>query len=256
MMKNIFTVALVLSITFAFTAYKTVFAQENIITQSSDIAEGEQTLLGNGNVIMPAPQLSENNQEITSDVPEENILDTFDDEQMPPRPTPSNDLGDEAGDGNELFMDPVETGINRSTTFDPNTFPSLLFTYWEQMSIIDAKNSVGETRPPTEQELYEDMTAPSDSYDGGAVPEQPPVSPGIRTIQLGGIAYQEKGKWTIWLNGQRVTPGSLPKEIMDLKVYENYIEMKWLDEYKNQILPIRLRPHQRFNIDSKIFLPG
>jgi hypothetical protein len=32
--------------------------------------------------------------------------------------------------------------------------------------------------------------------------------------------------------------------------------MKWFDEYTNQVFPIRLRPHQRFNIDARMFLPG
>ena len=119
---------------------------------------------------------------------------------------------------------------------------SLFFTYWQSRAIDDAKKSKGQglVRPPTPEELGEEVK-----------PE-----PGEREIRLGGIVYTDEGDWTIWLNEQRVTPKAIPKEVLDLKVYKEYIEIKWIDEYTNQIFPLRLRAHQRFNIDSRIFLPG
>jgi len=75
-------------------------------------------------------------------------------------------------------------------------------------------------------------------------------------VTLGGIVYKGDDDWTIWLNGERVTPSAVPKEVMDLQVYKDYIEVKWLDEYTNSIFPLRLRAHQRFNMDMRIFLPG
>ena len=77
-----------------------------------------------------------------------------------------------------------------------------------------------------------------------------------REIILGGILYVSDDDWTIWLNGKRVTPKALPKEVIDLKVYDAHIEVKWFDDWTNQIFPIRLKTHQRFNIDTRIFLPG
>ncbi len=73
---------------------------------------------------------------------------------------------------------------------------------------------------------------------------------------LGGIVYAREGEWTIWLNGRRITPEAVPKEVLDLRVFEDYIEVKWLDDYTNQIFPLRLRTHQRFNMDTRVFLPG
>ncbi len=131
----------------------------------------------------------------------------------------------------------------------PNDMPSLLFTYWEHTAVKDARRSRDMVRPPTDEELTKDL---KDNLDEERI--KPP--PEERDISLGGIVYVSVEDWTIWLNGKRVTPQALPKEVIGLSVYDEYIEIKWFDEWSNQIFPIRLRPHQRFNIDTRIFLPG
>ncbi|MBI1301040.1 MAG: hypothetical protein GC137_05185 [Alphaproteobacteria bacterium] len=137
-----------------------------------------------------------------------------------------------------VYEEQEDTGVK------PEEIPSLFFTFWQSRAIEDAKNAVGTVRPPTDAEL--------DTIPGDDVPRDP----GIRNIQLGGIVYEGKEVWTIWLNGQRVTPDSVPKEVLDLRVFDDYIELKWLDEYTNQVFPIRMRAHQRFNLDARMFLPG
>lgn len=133
--------------------------------------------------------------------------------------------------------------------FKPSEYASLVFTYWEHTAILDARRSRGMVRAPTEAELMRDLK----TRDDGIKVKPPPEA---RDIRLSGIAYRSENDWTIWLNDQRVTPNALPREIIDLRVFDEYIEMKWFDDYTNQIFPIRLRPHQRFNIDTRIFLPG
>lgn len=132
--------------------------------------------------------------------------------------------------------------------FDPSAMPSILFTYQEHQAIVDARNSRGLVRPVEDWEL--------DAEPEDDVPLPPPPPPETRYIRLGGILYSSKNDWTIWLNEKRVTPDSLPPEIVDVKVSNEYVEMKWFDEYTKQILPIRLRSNQRFHIDARIFLPG
>ena len=134
--------------------------------------------------------------------------------------------------------------------FNPEEYISLVFTHWEHVAIQDAKRSRGLVRPPTEAELTRDLKTREDELER----IKPP--PEKREIRLAGIVYRKGGDWTIWLNEQRVTPDAIPEEVLDLKVYKTYIELKWFDDYTNQIFPIRLRPHQRFNIDTRIFLPG
>ena len=139
---------------------------------------------------------------------------------------------------------PVEFvgGIN------PNEIMPIVFSYWERAAVNDARNSRGLVRPPTEAELMRDLKTP------GAEKVKPP--PEEREIRLGGIVFGDSGDWAIWLNGKRITPTAIPKEVMDLKVYKEYVEFKWFDDYTNQIFPLRIRAHERFNIDTRIFLPG
>lgn len=149
----------------------------------------------------------------------------------------------------------AQDGHNRGTMTAPKTvanpkfsierIPSLFFTYWQFKAILEAQKSRGVVRPPTQAEL--------DALDRGDDFEP---DPGPRDITLGGILYTKKNEWVIWINGQRVTPDAVPKEVLDLQVFEDYIEIKWLDEYTKQIFPLRLRAHQRFNLDARVFLPG
>jgi hypothetical protein len=137
---------------------------------------------------------------------------------------------------------------------DPTTIPSLLFTYWEHTSIVDAKNdaarNIGVRRSVTQEELDR---AQRESMNEQEKPKPPPEA---RELRMGGILYTAKNDWTIWLNEQRITPNALPPEIVELRVYRHYVDMKWYDDYTSRIFPIRLRAHQRFNLDSRIFLPG
>ncbi|MCK5284750.1 MAG: hypothetical protein KAJ86_04105 [Alphaproteobacteria bacterium] len=136
----------------------------------------------------------------------------------------------------------------KSKDVHPNDMSSVVFTFWERTAIKDARRSRGLVRAPTDDELSNSLNNP----DGLKV--RPPSEE--RDISLGGIVFVSKEDWTIWLNGKRVTPKAIPKEVIDISVYDEYIELKWFDEWSNQIFPIRLRSHQRFNVDTRIFLPG
>jgi hypothetical protein len=127
----------------------------------------------------------------------------------------------------------------------PETIGPIVFTYWERAAITDARKSRGHVRARVPRETTKPAPEPK---------IKPP--PQERYITLGGILYVSGENWIIWLNGKRVTPTAIPKEIIDLNVYEGYVDMKWFDDYSNQIFPLRLHPHERFNIDSRVFLPG
>lgn len=121
---------------------------------------------------------------------------------------------------------------------------SLFFSRWEHDLIIDARLGLN-VRPP--ESPVEDLSSPASIQA---------TDSSIRELSLGGIVYHSANSWTFWLNGMRITPNGLPEQVMNLKVFKDYIEIEWLDTSTNQIYPIRLRPHQRFNLDSRIFLPG
>jgi hypothetical protein len=130
----------------------------------------------------------------------------------------------------------------------PEMMSSVLFNKNEHELIKEARRSIGIVRPTTEAEIQQDF------QDQQEEKVKPP--PEERYIRLGGIVFADTKNWTIWLNEKRVTPQALPPEVLDLRVFDGFIEVKWFDDYSNQIFPIRLRPHQRFNIDTRIFLPG
>lgn len=130
----------------------------------------------------------------------------------------------------------------------PADLKTLFFVEREYRALKDAQNTKGAVRPVSDAEVR-----PTESVDLASIPKPPPEQ---RELRLGGILFTSKNDWVIWLNDKRVTPNAIPSEVLDLRVHQSYIEVKWLDEWSGQIFPIRLKPHQRFNFDSRIFLPG
>ena len=142
-------------------------------------------------------------------------------------------------DQEAVVMTPIEKEINEQLAYlrpsvNIDTMSSMFFSIWEHDLVRDARRGLN-TRDNTDDGI--DIVSPRD-------------------ISLGGIVYAGSGDWTIWLNNVRISPTRIPTEVMDLKVFRDYIELEWFDATTNQIFPIRLRPHQRFNLDSRIFLPG
>ncbi len=116
---------------------------------------------------------------------------------------------------------------------DINKMPSLFYNVWEHDLILDARRG---------------MTT--------GIGDEGITDVSNRDISLGGIVYVSGSDWTVWINNTRVTPKAIPSQIMDLKVYKEHVDLEWFDSTTNQIYPIRLRSHQRFNLDTRIFLPG
>ena len=124
----------------------------------------------------------------------------------------------------------------------PSSQSSLFFTPREIGLIAEAREGFV-ARVATEAEIAR-------SQD----PSQRPRGP--REVALGGVLFVDNDEWTVWINKQKITPNRIPPEITDIKVGQDYVQIKWYDAYTNQIFPIKLRPQQRFNIDTRIFLPG
>lgn len=125
-------------------------------------------------------------------------------------------------------------------------FPALFFTSEEITLLREAVDSY--RRGGKLEDGSEPSFIPPSSSEGE-------IDRGPREVILGGLLYLTSSDWTIWLNKERITPSALPEEILELKVYKDFVEIQWYDSYTNQIFPLRLRPHQRFNLDAKIFLP-
>jgi hypothetical protein len=170
----------------------------------------------------------------------------------PPAITPTNAKPASAPTAAADPMQDEQMRVNIQNAFDlksklhkpeisPQEFRTLFFTPWQYALLQEAKRGFL-SRPPSARELQGNQSAPR--------------PPGLHEISLGGVVYKTPKNWTIWLNGERVTPDSLPEQVLDLKVADDHIDLKWFDSSRNLIYPIRMRPHQRFNLDSRIFLPG
>ena len=148
----------------------------------------------------------------------------------------------------------------------PDDIPSLLYQDWEYISLRDAiaaryliDPDAADVNNGGVKILTEEELALLEKPAKAPLPEEElvPIDPGIRILRLNGIVYVSQDDWTIWFNQERITPRSdLPEEITSLRVDQDFIEITWLDNYTNNIFPIRLRPNQRFDLDSRIFLPG
>jgi len=156
-------------------------------------------------------------------------------------------------DAKDAYLDPnllmgIQEAYQRNVRLkDPQVKPqelgTLFFTLWQHRLLQEAKRLSYTNRNAAPSEMTKD-----------AAPEDRPR--GIRELSLGGILYSATDSWIVWLNGQRVTPTAIPKQVIDIQVKKDFIELKWYDAFTNLIFPIRLQPHQRFNLDSRIFLPG
>ena len=136
--------------------------------------------------------------------------------------------------------------VMRQPNINDAAIPSLFFTNRE-INLIEESESGFVARAVTEEEVRQ----ADDAQENEIRPELGP-----RELRLGGILYSSANNWTVWLNGQKITPKRLPPEVLDITVGKEYIKFKWFDAYTNQIFPIKLKAHQRFNLDSRLFLPG
>ncbi len=134
----------------------------------------------------------------------------------------------------------------KTEIYVPPAIPSLIFTPSQQSLLREARNGFN-TRIPTEAETL------ASSGAAGSL-QQPAMA--VRKLSLGGIVFISPDEWTIWLNKRRITPDKLPTEAVDLRVYKEFIELRWFDAQTNQIYPIRLRPNQTFGLDAHTFIPG
>jgi hypothetical protein len=92
-------------------------------------------------------------------------------------------------------------------------------------------------------------SANGNGYHGEPIPQK-------RQIILSGIIYRGPNDWLIWLNGHKVAPGNLLKEIVDIKVHENSVHLKWFDIGLNGVIDLTIHPHEVYDIVTGIMLPG
>lgn len=117
---------------------------------------------------------------------------------------------------------------------------SLFFTSQELSDIMRANRGFLAPKPVKPGKEKKDMT----------------IDRGRRVITLSGIIYNGKNDWTIWLNGQRVTPKNIPPQVKALSVSAESVTLKWDDTAMVRLVNLTLRPHQQYNLDTNVITPG
>ncbi len=130
----------------------------------------------------------------------------------------------------------------------PEGFRSLFFTKTEHDAVVAALARHGGAMPVAPMPAA--PTAPLPAPDAKTAAAAP------RVLHLSGIVSAAPGDWSIWLNGRQVTPSRLPPEVREIHVDKEYVALKWYDAQTQAVVPVKMRTHQRFNIDSRTFMPG
>ena len=154
----------------------------------------------------------------------------------------SGDLYSQTANPNDLISPMRRRAFEVDGVSIPKNDYSLFFTPREIDLISEARNGLV-ARLATEDEIEA-------SQRMGNRPKGP------REVSLEGILFTNNTEWVIWINNQKITPDRIPPEVTDIRVGKDYVRLKWYDSYTNKIFPIKLQPQQRFNIDTRIFLPG
>lgn len=85
----------------------------------------------------------------------------------------------------------------------------------------------------------------------GRAPETaaPPVD-APRSLRLGAIIRFGPDRWTIWLNGERITPANLPRAVRAIAVRPDGVTLDWFDARRGTLVQVALRPYQEVFLDS------
>mgnify|MGYP000852574927 CR=1 FL=1 len=73
-----------------------------------------------------------------------------------------------------------------------------------------------------------------------------------RKIKLSGIYYKDDNNWIVWMNGYKLHPRYLMPEIHKIQVKQDEVYLEWYDIGLNDVIKIKLRPHQIYDIVTGI----
>lgn len=154
--------------------------------------------------------------------------------------SPSSEPAAEVAENGEAAAEPaIDHDANvrklpvRSLTFLPSIYPRIVAVKLEFLK------NVNKTKEQVQEEIEAEVEATKPT--------------GARDIYLDGIIYRKEGDWIVWLNGQKLTPQNLPPQVKDIRVTKEAVELKWYDDFSQLIYPIRIRPNQAFNLDSRFY---
>lgn len=134
-------------------------------------------------------------------------------------------------------------------------------------STAPAPESKDDIQKPFSRSLFytkQDLVQIRKALNGQSVNIDAPVTgstgeiiPQVRTITLTGVLYKSPGDWMIWLNGQKLNPHNLLREIYEIEVFkDSRVRLKWYDIGLDGVIDVTLRPHQKYDIVTGLLLPA
>lgn len=73
-----------------------------------------------------------------------------------------------------------------------------------------------------------------------------------RKIKLSGIYYKNDSTWIVWMNGYKLHPRYLLPEIHKIQVKQDEVYLEWYDIGLNNVIKLKMRPHQIYDIVTGI----
>lgn len=129
----------------------------------------------------------------------------------------------------------------------PEGYRALLFTPHEHLRIVQM---VGGRLPTPAAAVVDDIVTevPLPLMEEGQTID--------RVLHLSGIVYANPQDWSIWINGRQISPRAQPDEVRGIRVSRDVVELQWYDAINETVVPVRLRPQQRFSLDTRSFVPA
>jgi hypothetical protein len=96
---------------------------------------------------------------------------------------------------------------------------------------------------------------PQEAHDAETLAQR--ISPpGRGDIRLGAVLYYGPEDWTLWLQGEKWTPGTSRDDLQVLEVTASFVRLSWKEEDGASPIEFSLKPNQSFQIATRKVIAG
>jgi hypothetical protein len=89
---------------------------------------------------------------------------------------------------------------------------------------------------------------PQETREAERLAEKAAPAGGASNIRLGAVMYYGPGDWTLWLQGEKWTPGTVHENLHILEVSPAKVRLLWRGDEDSAESDITLRPNETYQI--------